>query len=301
MVVQIVVASGKGGTGKTTVSSSLLYLFNKDGYNPIAIDADVEAPDLVLAVGKSSIIKKDDIMESGVAEIHYEKCTYCMDCVDACQFRAIKNINNVPSVTRELCEGCGTCAIVCPTKAISLKRIKTGQIEVYKSDCGVIITGRLELGRRNSGLLVDIIREKMKEFLLDENKVVVIDAAPGIGCPVISSLTGANYSVIVAEPTRSSHNSAKRLLELIKHFNMPAGIIINKYNINEEFVSFIKNWAKENNLDFLGIIPYDKSVPEAYVNMYPVMEYAPNSSAAKAIKQIYTNLLEKLMKLNLIS
>ncbi len=300
-MIQVVVASGKGGTGKTTISSSLISLLYLDGFKIIGIDADVEAPDLIIAMGSGKIKDKEAIYESKIAVIDYDKCTDCMKCFEVCQFNAIRIEDGRPFIIRELCEGCGTCGIVCPVKAISFNRIRTGYIVEYETKYGLIISGRLELGRRNSGLLVDLLRERAKKrFRSDQDSVMIIDAASGIGCPVISSLTGTDYTVIVMEPTKSSLNSAKRLLELINHFRMPAGIVINRYDINEGFIREIEGWAKDNSLDILGYVPYDKSIPEAYSNMIPLIEYKPDSKASKAIREIYNSMINYLKERNLI-
>jgi len=301
LVLQIVVASGKGGTGKTTISSSLIFLFNSNKFNVIGVDADVEAPDLIIAMGHGILRAKEALSESRIAVIDYEKCTYCMQCLEVCQFKAIKNRDGRPLIIRELCEGCGTCGIICPVRAINYEKIKTGDILEFETKYGIIISGRLELGRRNSGLLVDLLRERVKKYIKsDEKSVVIIDAAPGIGCPVISSLIGVDYTIIVIEPTRSSLNSANRLLELTRHFRIPVGIIINKYNINEEFIIEIEKWAENNALDILGYVPYDKSIPEAYSNMAPLIEYRPRSKASEALKEIYFHLLSVLRERNII-
>jgi len=299
---QIVVVSGKGGTGKTTLSSSLVYLFGAQKFPIVGIDADVEAPDLILALGGGKLINVEEIYESSIATIDYMRCTKCMECINACQFRAIRNLKGYPDIIYELCEGCGTCAIVCPEKVISFKRIMTGRIEVYQTRYGYIVTGRLELGRRNSGLLVDIVRNKARTILGNpDNQVLIIDAAPGIGCPVISSIVGTDYAIIVSEPTESSLNSARRVFELIKHFNIPTGLVINKYDINESFVKIIENWVGNNGIDLLGKIPFDRAVPESYASMIPLLEFARNSSAGQAVLRIYEVLLEKLKALGKLS
>ncbi len=298
MTREIVIVSGKGGTGKTSISSSLIYLFNRDKFSVLGVDADIEAPDLALALGGGNILSEEEVWESHYAFIKEEECVRCNLCLDACQFGAIElNESGYPYVIPELCEGCNACKIVCPVEAIELKKRRTGKIIHYKTRFSDIVTGKLEIGMRNSGLMVDLIRDKARRIAANKDSdLILIDGAPGIGCSVISSVKGAYYAIIVMEPTATSLRSGKRVYEVIKHFNVPAGLIVNKFDLKPEFVSKIKEWAESEGLEFLGGVPFDKSVVESYVNMKPLLEFDPSSHASKSITEIYEKIKEKVLR-----
>ena len=281
---EIVVASGKGGTGKTTVSSFLITFFAKQNIDVVGIDADIEAPDLILGLGEGEEVYREEIADSKIAVVDYSKCRKSGECYRACQYGAIE-WENGPIIISELCEGCSLCAILCPSKAISLTTVRTGNIFVKKTRYAPVITGELEVGRKHSGKLVDILRNKAKEMYRDA-ALNVIDAAAGIGCPVISSIVGADHLILVIEPTPQSLKTAQKIVEIGNHFGIRKSLIVNKYDLNEEFVDQIKNWAKEREMDIIGFVPYDKAVVESYVNEIPLIDYAPNSKVVESLKEI---------------
>ncbi|HDJ89073.1 MAG TPA: 4Fe-4S dicluster domain-containing protein, partial [Thermoprotei archaeon] len=211
MIQEIVVASGKGGTGKTFISSNLSYFFFKNGFNILSIDADVEAPDLLLALGgvKEKVFHED--FYGSVVDIDYNKCIRCGLCADVCRFNAISIENGLPKIDYNSCEGFGTCMLVCPVKAIFSRRVKRGDIFIAISNEGIpIVTGDLDVGERNSGLLVYRLRDIARKYALERGlNIMVIDAAPGIGCPVISSIVGVKLLVIIIEPSPQSLKGAE--------------------------------------------------------------------------------------------
>lgn len=292
---EIAIVSGKGGTGKTTISSSLLTLFIESDKKVLGVDADIEAPDLILAMGGGKEINREEIWQSVYATINYEECINCLECYTTCQFKAITIEEGFPKIIKELCEGCKTCSIVCPTKAITYITRKTGDVVIFDNKITKIVTGYLEIGMRNSGLMVDIIREKAWKIAQEEDyEGIIIDSAPGIGCPVISSLKGVNYAILVLEPTPMSLKAATRIIEITKHFGIKTGIVVNKFDIYESYVKKIEKWVAENNLTFLGKIPFSEKIPEAYNNLQPVIKYYPESNVAEAIREIYNITIEEI-------
>jgi len=287
---EIVVASGKGGTGKTFLASNLAILIDEELDGAVAADADVEAPDLVLAMGgEKRLLKSREIWESMKASIDYELCNRCLKCVDVCMFDAIRLVDGEPEIIEEFCEGCGACAHVCPMNAISFRKTRTGKIYSVETMAGVkTTTGDLEIGGRNTGELVYLVREEAKEFARkDHVKNIIIDSAPGIGCPVISSLSGAELLIIVVEPTSQSLTGAKRLLKVAESFKMKVTYVVNKFDLNEEFLKTIDS---ELGLEWLGKIPYDSKVPSSYSMMKPMAIYGMDTRAGRALKEVFENL-----------
>lgn len=287
---EIVVASGKGGTGKTFLASNLAILINERLDGAVAADADVEAPDLVLAMGgERRLLRSREVWESMKASIDYNLCNRCLKCVDVCMFDAIRLVDGEPRIIEEFCEGCGACAHVCPANAISFRRTRTGRIYSVETAAGVkTTTGDLEIGGRNTGDLVYLVREEAKEIARgDHAKNIVIDSAPGIGCPVISSLSGADLLIIVVEPTPQSLNGAKRLLKIAESFKMKVTYVVNKFDLNEEFIKVIDS---ELGLECVGRIPYDSEAPSSYSMMRPIAIHGMDTKAGKALKDVFENL-----------
>jgi len=291
-VPEIVVASGKGGTGKTTLSSFLISSLSLDGYMIVGVDADVEAPDLVIGLGEGKETSRESIFDSSIAVINYDKCSLCEECYRACTYGAIKWLDK-PIITQELCEGCGVCKFVCPDDAISLVNTKTGDIIVKETKYAKVVLGELEIGRKHSGKLVDLLRDKARG-LANDSDLIIIDAAAGTGCPVISSIVGSDYLLVVVEPTNQSLVGAGKVIDIGKHFNIPTGLVVNKYDLNRDFIDFIKKWSDEKGISVLGFIPYDKVVVESYVKLIPLIEYVPNSNVVRKLLEIREKLMNEL-------
>ncbi len=287
---EIVVASGKGGTGKTTVASSLAVYLAKKGVRVFTADADVDAPDLLLALGGGKNIFSMNVRASEKATVDVDKCVSCGKCVEVCPFGAMVMPDGGRAMVVELmCEGCGVCKLVCPTNAIEVNKADTGTLSIEETKYGFgCATGKLKLGEHNSGHLVASIRNIARRKAQDEGSdVLIVDAAPGIGCPVIASITGADYVIAVTEPTPAAKRNLERLSRVIKHFDIPAGVVINMCGYSKDFEISLKDWVvRELGFQFLGEIPIDYEVVKALVQMKPIIEFDPEAKASKALVAI---------------
>jgi MinD superfamily P-loop ATPase len=292
-MIEIAVISGKGGSGKTTLASSLAFLFNEEKNKIVVADADVDTPSLHFLLQLKEVISDLNVNFSRKASIDEALCSKCMKCVYACQFSAITVANNFPKIDKYLCEGCGACKIVCPSNAIKIEETTTGKLTVGVSKYGFpFVTAQLELGEHNSGALVDAVRSKAREIATKSGAdLILIDGAPGIGCPVTSTLVGVNYAIIVAEPTPASEDGAKRVLEVAKHFGIKSGFVVNKASTSN-YREHIVGTLKEQGSEYLGDIPLDFSVVKALSEGKPVVEY--DSTASKAIRKVFFRVKEVL-------
>jgi len=245
---KIVVASGKGGTGKSMLASSLSLLFSKKA-KVVACDCDVDAPNLGLWLGVTSYDIVEPISTSEKAEIDSEKCIGCGRCFENCSFGAIEKIDSKFIVNPLLCEGCGVCKIVCPAEAVKVKPVENGEIRIKKTMWGFpLVSGQLKPGEAGSGRIVQELRKKADEI---DHDVMILDAAAGIGCPVIASVTNCDYAVLVTEPTPSAFSDLERILEIVDHFKVPYGIVVNKWDVNPSVSEKIISWSGDR---FLGRI-----------------------------------------------
>ncbi|RLF12352.1 MAG: ATPase [Thermoprotei archaeon] len=293
---EIVVASGKGGTGKTFVAANLAYYMKTSVEPVVAVDADAEAPDLLLTLGGSGEeLFEKPVSASRKASIDYNKCTQCLKCLDACRFYALRVIEGKPFVIEEYCEGCNACGIVCPANCISLYVKETGIVRADVSRSGVpVVTADLDVGGRNSGELVFLAKSEAYALSRElKAKHVVVDAAAGIGCPVISSLAGAHVLITVVEPTPPSISGAKRLLEVAEKMRVKPFAVLNKFDMPS---SRIDDLTEELGVEVLGKIPYHRSVVEAYVNMKPLLAYAPDGEVSKRLKEIFNYFVESVLR-----
>ncbi|MBD3282014.1 MAG: P-loop NTPase [Candidatus Portnoybacteria bacterium] len=282
MTKKIVIASGKGGVGKSMLSSSLAMLFNA-GNKIVAVDCDVDAPNLKVWLNEiDKIDKKIPVITSARPEIDNEKCIKCGQCVDACQFSALE-LNEKIKLNPFLCEGCGACEAVCPAGAIKLKPVQNGEIEIIKTKYGFnLVSGQLFPGETGSGKIVTEVKEKAEDFDYD---LMIIDSSPGTGCPLIASIQGVDFVVLITEPTPSGFNDLKRVMDVVSYFKIPFGLVINKWDINKELSDEIEKWAGNR---LLGKISYDREIFKAIANLKPIIE--TNLVAKKEIKKIFDKL-----------
>ena len=289
---EITVVSGKGGVGKTTVSSSLLYLFHSK-MRVVAADADVDTPSLHLILSMEATDIRP-LSLSSRAKIEEGLCTSCGICAEKCPFGAIE-MREKPVIIEYMCDGCSVCEKACPFNAIKLLPFTSGNLMVGKTRYGFpIVTAQLEVGEHNSGLLVNEVRRRAFEIYKEiKGDIILTDGAPGVGCPVISSLSATEYAIIVTEPTPEALQGADRILEITRHFKVPSGIIINRYNMSGFLEDMVRHFELKGS-KILGMIPLDFSVVESISNSRPVVEYKPSSEAAVAIKNIFDELVEVL-------
>ncbi len=281
---KITVISGKGGTGKTTVTANLAALTE----NLVLADCDVDAPNLHLLMNPQ--VESEEIFKGGNLAIKdNNKCIDCGICFELCNFGAISQNYEVKEIK---CEGCGLCVAKCPTSALSLVREETGRLFESKTKIGSMIHAKLKIGAENSGKLVSRVKERAEKVALKEEKeVLLIDGSPGIGCPVIASLNGVDATLIVTEPTKSGLSDLKRVIEVVEHFSIPAFVAINKYNLNSELTNTIEDYCKTKDIQIVGKIPFSSVLVEAMRQGELVVEYAPDTPAVAAIKEIWKGII----------
>lgn len=281
---EIIVLSGKGGTGKTSIAGSLAVLAN----NKVIADCDVDAADLHLLL-KPVIREKNDFWGGQTALINEDKCVRCGLCQEVCRFNAIKDFKVNPLS----CEGCGFCARACRVEAITMKENIAGQCFVSDTKYGTLVHARLGIAQENSGKLVALVRHKARELAEKQDaEYIICDGPPGIGCPVISSLSGTSLALLVTEPTLSGIHDLERVLDTCRHFGVPAVVCINKYDLNEDNRHKIEEHCDEKGIDVIARIPYDKAVTGAIIKGIPVVEYS-NGNASRQIKRLWQNIIEK--------
>jgi len=265
---EVVVLSGKGGTGKTSIAGSFTALAR----SKVLVDCDVDAADLHLLL-QPTTQEKHEFWSGQVAFIDEEKCTWCGLCQELCRFKAITEFR----VDRISCEGCGFCSQICPAQAITMKENMAGHWFISDTRYGSLVHARLGVAQENSGKLVALVRQKARELAEKQGaEYIISDGPPGIGCPVISSLSGASVALLVTEPTLSGIHDMERVLGVCRHFSVPALVCINKYDINEGNTRQIERFCEEQGIEIAGRIPFDNRVTEAMVHGLPVVEYTRN-------------------------
>ncbi|NFP90025.1 ATP-binding protein [Clostridium sporogenes] len=275
----LVVLSGKGGTGKTTIATALSELYN----DVVRVDCDVDASNFYMFY-KGKDIEKSNFIGGKKANIDEEICIKCGKCKSICKFDAIKNLKIDPFI----CEGCGACTLICPQNAIKLEDEKAAETFITELDQGLISRAEMEVGSDGSGKLVTDLRKKAKKLNKDD-KLTIIDGSPGIGCSVIASITGADAVLIVTEPTASGLEDLKRVVDLCKHFCVFAMVCVNKYDINKEITLDIENFINEKRIKLVGKIPYDNTVMKSINELKPITCYK-ESIANKAIENMWESI-----------
>jgi MinD superfamily P-loop ATPase len=277
---QLTILSGKGGTGKTTLTASLAVLAK----NSVVADCDVDAPDLHLLL-HPEIIEMQQFKGSKIAVIDETKCTKCGVCREKCAFDAITSDLKVDAIA---CEGCGVCAVVCPANAVTLAERVSGSAYISKTRYGFMSHAMLHPGEANSGKLVTIVRQNARIVAEKENSdLVIIDGSPGIGCPVIASITGVDAGLVVTEPTMSGIHDLERVLRLLEHFHVAPFVCVNMYDINKDNTEKILRFCGEKVVEVVGKIPFSPKVTEAMVNGKTVIEYSPKGAVAKEIQNVW--------------
>ncbi len=293
---EILVISGKGGTGKT----SLVACFASLAPKVLLADCDVDAADLYLVLSPR-LKSSEDFYGGKKARISPENCTNCGICFDLCRFDAVMkdNHNENPdlcefSIDTIGCEGCGVCAHFCPDEAIILEQPKCGELYLSETRFGPFVHAKLGIAAENSGKLVANVRKLARETAQKRSAdYIIIDGPPGIGCPVISSITGVDIVVIVTEPTVSGLSDLKRVEKLSKHFDIPATVCINKYDINTAVTEEIIQYCENNQIKVLGKIPYDIAFTKAQIQGISILDYTTGDLPDRVIS-IWENLRREL-------
>jgi MinD superfamily P-loop ATPase len=282
---ELVVISGKGGTGKT----SLMAAFASLAKNKVLCDADVDASDLHLLTDPK-IKERHDFQGGGIAVIDPDKCTQCGLCRELCRWDAISEQFEVDSIE---CEGCGVCVDFCPEQAIEFPLSTCGQWFISHTRFGPMVHARLGIAEENSGKLVTLIRQEAKK-LAEKNKLdlIITDGPPGVGCPVIASIGGAAALLIVTEPTVSGLHDMERVAQLAAHFKVPGMVCVNKFDLNTDQTQAIEKLAKERNITVLGRIPFDPVFTKSMVQGKTIFEYNTDSTVGQAVKQIWKKIIE---------
>ena len=294
---ELVVISGKGGTGKTSVVASFAALASK----AVLADCDVDAADLHLVL-EPKVVRREEFSGGKRARIKSGHCTACGKCEELCRFDAIYfdgpgngKVGKTFRIDPIACEGCGVCAWFCPAKAIDFGPVTSGEWFVSQTRHGPLVHARLGIAEANSGKLVSTVRSEARALAEERGlEMVIIDGSPGIGCPVIASITGANLVLIVTEPTLSGRHDMERVADLTRHFEIPAMVCVNKWDLNPQIADGIELLARKRGIRVAGRVRYDRAVTQAQIHRKSVVEYQTNGCAAD-IREVWAKVQEILL------
>lgn len=289
----VAVLSGKGGVGKSSITASMAVLLANE-HKIVAADCDVDAPNLALVLGikegNFELLERVETREKVI--LITEKCSACKECMDSCNFSAVKwDYNeNSPVINDLFCTGCGACTVACPENALELEPVENAGISAGETDYGFpVISGQLNIGESGSGKIVTAVKMRALEIAEDIGAhFLIVDSAAGIGCPVIASVRGSDYVILVTEPTPAAFEDLKRAIKVVEHFGIPYGVVINRYDINNKFTEEINGYFVLNNIPILGKIPYNKKFVYALVNLKPLVVFEPEFA------DIFLQILKKL-------
>jgi len=284
---EIAIISGKGGTGKSSISAAFATMNSE----VVLADCDVDAANLYLIFNPSH--EEEHVYISGhKAEIDYDLCTGCHNCIDYCRFDAISIKDGKVIINQISCDGCYLCSRICPESAI--KMIPNDKSRMYSGRFrnGKMVYGRLAPGEENSGKLVNMVREKAKQVSVENNlNTIILDGPPGIGCPVISTITGVDKVIIVTEPTISGLSDMKRAVDIVLKFNLIPSVIINKSDLNSLMTTQIKIWCEENGISVIAILPFDPIMIESLIQGKTVVEFDPQNIISVELKKVWYKIL----------
>ena len=288
---EIVILSGKGGTGKTSLSAAFATLEK----NLVVADCDVDAANLYLILQPKNEI--EEVYVSGHrAHIDYSKCTHCGICADYCRFDAISVLDGKVQIIDTSCDGCKLCSRICSVGAIEMLPSDKSRWYAGAYRNGQMVHARLAPGEENSGKLVNVVRNYAKKLAAETNaKTIIIDGPPGTGCPVVSSLTGVKKVILVTEPSKSGFHDLKRIFELAESFKIKSSVVINKYDLNLDMSRKIEEWCKLFSIPVLGRLPFDKQIVEAMLQCKSIIEWQPSSAISREIKNIWQTINSDLI------
>ncbi|HEQ60023.1 MAG TPA: (4Fe-4S)-binding protein, partial [Firmicutes bacterium] len=294
---QVAVVSGKGGTGKTTVAASLAVLWKQ---RKILADCDVDASNLPLVL-RARVEREEPFIAGKVAEIDPALCRNSGKCFEACRFEAVERTDGSYTINSLACEGCSVCALVCPQGAITMHEVESGRLFESSTAYGPMVHAALEPGRENSGKLVTSVRDTALERAKESDaEIILIDGSPGIGCPVIASLSGASLALVVVEPTLTGLQGMERVIAVARHFGVPCVVCINKADLSPPLSARIEQQCgtpapgvDSHTTPVIGKIPFDRAVVEANSRLIPVVESAP-SRVTRALEALAAAVLSRL-------
>lgn len=295
---ELVVISGKGGTGKTSIVASFAALADK----AVLADCDVDAADLHLVLDPKTV-RRESFSGGKRARIISDQCTGCGKCLEVCRFDAVgaDGRDNDPAgrtyrIDPIACEGCGVCAWFCPESAIEFTDAVNGEWFVAETRHGSMVHAKLGIAEENSGKLVSTVRQEAGRLAREQGLgLVLIDGSPGIGCPVIASITGADMVLIVTEPTLSGLHDLRRVADVAKHFGIPALVCVNKWDLNPDIATEIEQQASQHGLTVAGRVRYDRAVTEAQIHKQSIVEYQQNG-CAQDIREVWDTVRRELNK-----
>ncbi len=292
---ELVIISGKGGTGKTSVVASFAALAGR----AVFADCDVDAADLHLILDPS-VLKAEEFRSGRTAEIRQADCVGCETCLARCRFEAViresgEDGKNIFTIDPFACEGCGVCVHFCPVQAIEFPQPLAGHCYQSETRFGPMVHAKLGIAEENSGKLVSLVRRRAREIAEARGlDTIIIDGSPGIGCPVIASMTGASLVLAVTEPTLSGRHDLGRVLDLAEHFNIPVIATVNKADINSQMAADIEGSCRARGVQVTDRIPYDTSVTRAQVSALSVVEMADSGPASDAIGAVWKRVQAEL-------
>ncbi len=284
---QLLILSGKGGTGKTTTAAAFIQFANAKAI----ADCDVDAPNLHIVTSVNTKPKTSIFYGSEKSYIDEDQCIGCMKCIQHCKFHAIQKVDGKCRIQEYACEGCGVCEYVCPVNAVVLKPDEAGKLSLYTGNT-IFSTATLKMGRGNSGKLVSEVKAAMKRWVSENMDLTIIDGSPGIGCPVIASVSGVDMVLIVAEPSISGISDLKRILNTASVFRTKSVICVNKYDIDIEKTEEIERLCTEHSIPFVGKIPYDQQASKAINDGKSIASY--DCPARDALYRIFQNTMKIL-------
>ena len=285
---QLLILSGKGGTGKTTIASAFIKLANVRAF----ADCDVDAPNLHLIMNQMGEPIRSNYYGLNKARINEEQCIGCGICSQNCRFDAISEKDGVYEVDPFGCEGCSVCEALCPVKAVEMIPAIAGELMLYKKDKAAFSTAQLKMGSGTSGMLVTRVKKQMNDAADPQTEMAIIDGSPGIGCPVIASLSGVDMVLIVAEPSLSGISDMERIVKTARHFGVMMAICVNKYDTNLNNTQKIKEYAAAENIVFVGTIPFDENAGKAINRGLSVVDIP--CPAQQAVEKLFSTTMELL-------